>query len=122
MSQFGGKNFTLKNTLRTTGSLELELRVESINYNAMSPNYWDVYATVIAGSVSLVNLAVLGAFNLSYVPTTSPTGSMMITSTTIPASSSSAGIYGEVRMGLSGSVPSLYVYTNQWYRFTGATF
>jgi hypothetical protein len=100
ISQVGGKQFTMKNTIRLTGGI-----------------------TVISGTTSSPFIPIdLGPVSISYVPTTSPTGSMVITSTDIPSSSTASGVFGEVRLGLSGSTPSLYVYTNQWYRFSGTTF
>lgn len=51
-----------------------------------------------------------------------PTGSLVLSSTIVPTYSGSTGQYGETRLGLSESNPYLYVYTDQWYRFLGATF
>jgi hypothetical protein len=48
--------------------------------------------------------------------------SLILTPGAIPSTSGDAGQYGETRLGLSESTPYLYVYTNQWYRFMGATF
>jgi hypothetical protein len=124
ISQVGGKQFTMKNTIRLTGGITNEMRVDNISYtDAGSFQYWTLNTTVISGTTSSPFIPIdLGPVSISYVPTTSPTGSMVITSTDIPSSSTASGVFGEVRLGLSGYTPSLYVYTNQWYRFSGTTF
>jgi len=106
-----------KNTLRLTGDINNDLRVDKITDNGV---YWTVNTTVTSNTSVLSGI--IGSVDVSYILTSSPTGSMVITSNNIPTSSGATGQYGETRLGLSGSTPYLYVYTNQWYRFMGATF
>jgi len=106
-----------KNTLRLTGDITNDFRVESISYT--SP-YWTVNTTVVSGTSTLGGL--INNVGVSYIPTNSPTGSMVITSNVVPTYSGAIGQFGETRLGLSGSTPYLYVYTDQWYRFMGETF
>ena len=106
-----------KNTLRLVGDINNDFRVDTINYNN---TYWVINTTVTSGTTSMSGL--FSNTRVSYIQTISPTGSMIITSNVVPTYSASVGNFGEVRLGLSGSIPNLYVYTDQWYRFLGATF
>jgi len=49
-------------------------------------------------------------------------GYLSISTQSVPTYSGATGHYGDTILGLSGSIPYLYVYTNQWYRFNSETF
>jgi hypothetical protein len=118
-----------KNILKWSGGLNHEFRIDSISYIGIySSPVWAFEATVLVGNTNLLGgfppspIAGLSGVVASVIENGSPSGSVVLTDNDVPTSSSSPGQYGESRFGLSNSIPYLYVYTDQWYRFTGATF
>jgi hypothetical protein len=122
-------NGVIKNTLRITNAINNDFRVDNIYYtNSASFSYWTIDTTTIIGTTSVIGgspssfLVAFGSTELSYTLTGTQPGGVVITTQSVPTYSGATGQYGETRLGLSGSTPYLYVYTDQWYQFMGATF
>ena len=116
-------NTVSKNILKwvggEAGSIDAEFRADSVNYDFLN-GCWAINATILSGTIDTVGGSVVAFYGIraSIYENIGATGSVVLTGSGAPTSSSSPGTYGEARM----VAPYLYVYTNQWYRFTGATF
>jgi hypothetical protein len=87
-----------------------------------TPNFlWTLTFVSGNGTFSADRIYTISAISSGVQGPTGPTGSVISTQS-VPTYSGDTGQYGEMRLGLSGSTPYLYVYTDQWYQFMGATF
>ena len=90
--------------------------------NTPSPSWmWDLTFVSGGGTFSSDKIYTISAVSSGAQGPTGP-GGLSIATQSVPTYSGATGQYGETRLGLSGSTPYLYVYTDQWYQFMGATF
>ena len=116
-------NGVIKNTLRMTGAITNDFRVDNIYYGNLfgTQSGWTINTTTIAGTTSTLDgsLIAFGRTELSYTLTGTQPGSVVISTQSVPTYSAAPGSIGDFRVETVGLTASLYIHDgSQWWKFT----
>jgi hypothetical protein len=116
-------NGIIKNTLRMTGAITNDFRVDNIYYSNFvgTQSGWAIDTTTIAGTTSTLDgsLIAFGSTELSYTLTGTPPGGVVISTQSVPTYSAAPGVIGDFRVETVGLTASLYIHDgSQWWKFT----